>query len=144
LSSILEVVSHSEEETLGLARKLVPAFRPGDVIVLEGSLGTGKTVFVRGLALALDLDVDKVNSPSYTLVNEYPGRRPLYHFDLYRMQDTSELIEIGWDDYLQREGLIAVEWGMRAAECLPESYYLVELEIISESERRITIKAVEP
>ncbi|MEA3297726.1 MAG: tRNA (adenosine(37)-N6)-threonylcarbamoyltransferase complex ATPase subunit type 1 TsaE, partial [candidate division Zixibacteria bacterium] len=93
----LNIISHSEAETLALAGKLAPLFRPGNVLVLSGSLGSGKTVFVRGLAKALGHDENLVNSPSFTIVNEYPGEKPLYHFDLYRVQDPGELYEIGWD-----------------------------------------------
>ncbi len=142
MARVLEVLSHSEQETEGIARKLVPALRPHDVVILKGRLGSGKTVFVRGLAVALDLDANLVTSPSFTLVNEYPGRHPLYHFDLYRMTSPDELYEIGWYDYLEREGLVAAEWGEKADEFLPASYYLVEFEIVSEQERRITIRVV--
>lgn len=138
----LEIVSHGEAETHALASKLVPLLKPGDLLVLKGELGAGKTVFVRGLAQALGLDMDAVNSPSYTIVNEYLGERPLFHFDLYRVMDTSELYEIGWDDYLQREGLIVVEWGDKAAECLPSTYYVVEFQIIDEQTRRINLTHV--
>lgn len=89
MSKILNIVSHSEEETAALAARLVSFFKDGDVIVLEGRLGAGKTVFVRGLAVALGIDESLVNSPSFTLVNEYPGVRPLYHFDLYRLSDPT-------------------------------------------------------
>ncbi len=138
----LQIVSHSEKETAALAEKLVAALRSGDVMVLQGELGAGKTEFVRGLAAALELDPDSVNSPSYTIVNEYPGPRPLYHFDLYRLGDPSELYEIGWDDYLGRDGLIAVEWGERAGDMLPSRYYLLKFRIVSESEREISISVV--
>ncbi|MDH3891630.1 MAG: tRNA (adenosine(37)-N6)-threonylcarbamoyltransferase complex ATPase subunit type 1 TsaE [candidate division Zixibacteria bacterium] len=138
----IKIVSHGETETQALASKLVPLLRPGDLLVLKGELGAGKTVFVRGLAEALGLDTETVNSPSYTVVNEYPGERPLFHFDLYRVQDPSELYEIGWDDYLGRRGLIVVEWGDKAAECLPPAYYLVDFQIIDEKTRQINLTHV--
>ncbi len=135
----MKIVSHGEAETHALAIKLVPLLKPGDVLVLKGELGAGKTVFVRGMAEALGLDADAVNSPSYTIVNEYLGERPLFHFDLYRVHDPSELYEIGWDDYLQRQGLIVVEWGDKAAECLPPTYYLLDFRIIDEQTREINL-----
>lgn len=127
---------------MGLAEKLAPALRPGDVLVLTGELGAGKTEFVRGLAGALGHDRNKVNSPSFTIVNEYPGERPLYHFDLYRIEDIDELHETGWDDYLARDGLVVVEWGEKAGMFLPPKYYRVTFEIVDENDRRIAIEAV--
>ncbi len=139
----MQIVSHGETETLALAEKLTPLLRPGDLLVLRGELGSGKTVFVRGLAKALGLDENAVNSPSYTIVNEYLGERPLFHFDLYRIHDSAELYEIGWDDYLQRQGLVVVEWGEKAAECLPAAYYSIEFEIVDERTREIKLSYVE-
>lgn len=140
----LNIISHSEAQTEALARKLAASFVPGDVIVLKGSLGSGKTTFVRALAAARGIDENTVSSPSYTFVNEYKGEPPLYHFDFYRLGDVSELQEIGWDDYLGRDGIILVEWGERAGELLPPRYYLIELGIIDESERSIDISLVQP
>ncbi|UCG63106.1 MAG: tRNA (adenosine(37)-N6)-threonylcarbamoyltransferase complex ATPase subunit type 1 TsaE [Candidatus Zixiibacteriota bacterium] len=136
---ILRVTSHSEDETLALAGKLASLFRGGDVLVLCGPLGSGKTVFVRGLTVALGLDESLVNSPSFTLVNEYLGERPVYHFDLYRLGDTSELKEIGWDDYLERDGIVVVEWGEKAGDYLPSRYYKIDFAIADESDREISI-----
>lgn len=138
----MKIVSHGEAETHALAAKLVLLLKPGDLLVLQGELGAGKTVFVRGLAEALGLDSEAVNSPSYTIVNEYLGERSLFHFDLYRLQDPSELYEIGWDDYLERQGLIVVEWGDKAAEFLPREYYLVVFQIVDDQTRQINLTYV--
>ena len=143
MSKVLEIISHSEKETISLAEKLTSVFRPGDVLVLTCQLGAGKTVFVRGLAKALKLDEDSVNSPSFTIVNEYPGDNPLYHFDLYRLTDESELYEIGWDEYLSRNGLIVIEWGEKATNLLPEKYYKIVFEMLDETERKIDITFIE-
>jgi tRNA threonylcarbamoyladenosine biosynthesis protein TsaE len=116
--------------------------RPGDVVVLSGKLGSGKTVFVRGLAGGLKLDEQLVNSPSYTVVNEYPGDNPLYHFDLYRIGDESELYEIGWDDYISRKGLVVIEWGEKAKSCLPEKYYQINFKVLDETQREINISFI--
>ena len=143
MNKVLNIISHSEEQTLGLAEKLAQScFLKGDVLVLTGSLGAGKTVFVRGLARGLKLDENAVNSPSFTIVNEYPGEKPLYHFDLYRLHDTGELYEIGWEDYLGRDGIVVVEWGEKAKEMLPGNYYRLEFKIINEEEREIDISFV--
>jgi tRNA threonylcarbamoyladenosine biosynthesis protein TsaE len=138
----LNVKSSSDEQTRGLAEKLAPSFLAGDVLVLAGELGSGKTEFVKGLARAYGVDEDYVNSPSYTFVNEYPGERPIYHFDLYRMSDPSELYEIGWDEYLGRNGLVVVEWGDKAEGLLPRRYYRLEFSILSENEREVSIFTV--
>ncbi len=143
MAKVLNVVSHCEDETVALAKSLVSLLRPGDLLVLSGQLGSGKTVFVRGLATALGIDEKLVNSPSFTIVNEYPGERPLYHLDLYRLMDTNELYEIGWDEYLSRDGLVAVEWGEKAGEFLRGRYYQVDFKILNESDREIEISLVE-
>lgn len=137
MPKILNIVSHSEEETLTLAKKIVQTFKKGDVVVLTGELGSGKTIFAKGLAIGLGHTEDVLTSPSYTIVNEYSGDNPVYHFDMYRLNDISELREIGWEDYLQKEGLIVVEWGEKIEEALPENYYQVDFKIINESEREI-------
>ncbi len=141
--SIISITSHSENETLALGKRLSTSFKPGDVLVLTGRLGSGKTVFVRGLAQGRGLDPESVTSPSFGFVNEYPGKDPLYHFDLYRLGDVTELYEVGWDEYLEREGLVVVEWGERAGGFLPERYYLVEFSIVDDDERQINFSLVE-
>ncbi len=140
--SKLEIVSHAETQTVALAQKLAASFMPGDLIVLKGELGSGKTTFVRALVAARGIDENAVSSPSYTFVNEYGGEPPLFHLDLYRIGDSSELIEIGWEDYMAREGIMMVEWGERAEELLPERYYLIEFAIVDDEERKIDISLV--
>lgn len=140
----LNIVSHSEEQTLALARKLAPHLRDPEVVVLTGVLGSGKTVFVRGLATALGIEEHLVRSASFTMVNEYPGQKPLFHFDLYRLGDPSELHELGWDEYLGREGLFVVEWGEKAGDHLPAKYYQIHLTIVAENQRDINISLIQP
>lgn len=139
----LSIISHGEHQTFELGKKLAASFVRGDVVVLEGPLGAGKTVFVRGMVAGRGLSDTTVNSPSFTMVNEYPGEKPLYHFDLYRISDPRELFEIGFDDYLTREGVVVIEWGAKADYLLPERYYLVEIRIVSETEREINISLVQ-
>lgn len=144
MQKALSVVSHSEEETAALAQRIAVFLRPGDTVVLTGELGAGKTVFVRGLAKGLGIDEDSVNSPSFTIVNEYPGGKlALFHFDLYRIGDTSELNEIGWYDYLGKDGIVVVEWGEKADGFLPGGYYQVNFAAVGETERQIDISFVE-
>jgi len=139
MAKVLQIISHSEDETLALAEKILQLLTPNDVVVLTGELGAGKTLFTRGLAKGLGIDDMTVNSPSYTIVNEYQGEKPMYHFDLYRLGDSSELVEIGWDDYLEKDGLVVVEWGERANEFLPKKYFKIEFTMINEKEREICI-----
>jgi tRNA threonylcarbamoyladenosine biosynthesis protein TsaE len=139
----LNVVSHSEQQTTELARKLAVSFRDRDVIVLTGDLGAGKTVFVRGLVAGRGLDDTAVTSPTFTLVNEYPGASPVYHIDLYRLGDPSQLREIGWEDYLGRRGLTVIEWGEKGLDFLPPPYYHVHFRIVGETERDIDIVLVD-
>ena len=127
---------------MALAAKLADSFVSGDVVILKGDLGSGKTTFVRGLAVARGIDENLVSSPSYTFVNEYGGQPPLYHIDLYRMSDISELAEIGWDDFVSRDGIVLVEWGERAGMRLPARYYLAEFSIVDEQQRQIDFSLV--
>lgn len=140
----LSIISHSEAETFALAKRLSTSFSVGEVVVLTGPLGAGKTVFVRGLAAGRGIEESVVSSPSFGFINEYPGTSPVYHFDLYRLKSVDELYEIGWDEYLLRPGLIVIEWGERAAELLPERYYLVQMNIVDTDQREIQISLVEP
>jgi tRNA threonylcarbamoyladenosine biosynthesis protein TsaE len=142
VTSVLKVTSHSESETEALAGKLVVHFKPGDAVILTGELGAGKTAFVRGLACGLGIDEQSVNSPSYAIVNEYPGNSPLYHFDLYRLGDESELSEVGLDDYLSRNGLVVMEWGERAGSWLPDKYYRLTFRVIDATTREIELEFV--
>ncbi len=127
---------------MALGKKLAAMLKEPNVAVLTGELGAGKTVFVKGLAEGLGVMTDKVQSPTYNFVHEYHGNSDLYHFDLYRMSDVNELKEIGWDDYLGRDGLVVIEWGEKAKSLLPEKYYLVRFEMLNESEREISVELV--
>ncbi|MCD8332037.1 MAG: tRNA (adenosine(37)-N6)-threonylcarbamoyltransferase complex ATPase subunit type 1 TsaE [Oscillospiraceae bacterium] len=109
------IVTASVEQTEQAGAQLARRLSPGDVVALTGDLGAGKTAFVRGLAAGLGVS-QPVTSPTFTIVNEYEGGRcPLFHFDLYRLEDEDALFDIGWEDYLSRGGICAVEWSERAA-----------------------------
>lgn len=111
MTQVLYHQTTSPDETQALAARLARLLRPGDVVVLSGDLGAGKTTFVKGLALGLGIDPAEVVSPTFTLINEYPGEIWLFHFDLYRLEDGRELAELGFDEYLERGGICAIEWG---------------------------------
>lgn len=123
----MEYISNSAQETEALGERLAARLRPGDVIAYTGDLGAGKTAFTRGLARGLGV-IDRVTSPTFTIVNEYEGGRlPLFHFDLYRMDSPEELFDIGWEDYLARGGVCAVEWSENVAEALEADCLRVDI-----------------
>lgn len=114
----MEHLTHSAAETEALGCRLGCALTPGTVVAYRGGLGMGKTAFTRGLARGLDCR-DRVTSPTFTIVNEYEGGRlPLFHFDMYRLGSADELFDIGWEDYLRRGGVCAVEWSENVSDAL--------------------------
>ena len=131
--------THSEAETEALAERLAPHLAPGTVIAFTGDLGAGKTAFTRGLARGLGIR-DRVSSPTYTIVNEYEGDVPLFHFDMYRLGSSEELFDIGWEDYLDRGGILAVEWSERILDALENPVRISIERAGGENDRRITIE----
>jgi len=132
----------SVEATRELACALGRRVSAGLVIALTGDLGSGKTTFVQGLARGLDVPSDcYVTSPSFTLINEYPGRIPLYHADLYRLGEGSDLEGIGLLEHLEGEGVVAIEWAGYLGNCLPARHLTVHLEIAGRGERRVILCA---
>lgn len=114
----MEYRTHSESETETVGEALATTLSPGTVIAFTGDLGAGKTAFTRGLARGLGIG-ERVTSPTFTIVNEYEGGRlPLFHFDMYRLESSEELFDIGWEDYLRRGGVCAVEWSEKVADAL--------------------------
>ena len=135
----MEFITHSPVETEMIGAALGKILKPGTVIAYRGDLGAGKTAFTRGLAKGLGAD-DMVTSPTYTIVNEYlSGRIPLFHFDMYRLRSADDLFDIGWEDYLERGGVCAVEWSENVGEAL-EDHILVSIEKVGDDSRRITIE----
>lgn len=134
--------THSPEQTEALGEALGKVLRPGTVVAYTGDLGAGKTAFTRGLAKGLGAS-EPVTSPTYTIVNEYlSGRIPLFHFDMYRLRSSEDLFDIGWEDYLERGGVCALEWSENVADAL-ENPIRVQLEKTGENARRITIEGGE-
>lgn len=122
----MEILSHSEAETEAAGERLGASLSPGTVLAYRGGLGMGKTAFTRGLARGLGC-TGRVTSPTFTIVNEYEGRIPLFHFDIYRLPDSDALFDIGWDDYLDRGGVCAVEWSEQVDDALPEDTIYVTI-----------------
>ncbi len=135
------VRTNSEEETEALGERLAKCLRAGAVVALYGDLGAGKTAFVRGMARGLDIR-ESVSSPTFTIVNEYPGDPALFHFDMYRLKNADELYGIGWEDYLDRNGICVTEWSERIEEALPEDAVRVTIERLGDSERSIRVEGM--
>jgi tRNA threonylcarbamoyladenosine biosynthesis protein TsaE len=134
----MTVITENEAGTVRVGEDLGRTLAPGAVVALYGGLGAGKTAFVRGLAAGLGGGAD-VASPTFTIVNEYPCGIPLFHFDLYRLDGGDELFDIGWDDYLSRGGVCAVEWADKAPDVLPPDAVTVRLEMLGGDKRKIDI-----
>ena len=135
----MEFITNSPQETEALGQKLGQMLPAGTVSAYRGDLGAGKTAFTRGLARGLGIQ-DPVTSPTYTIVNEYLGGRvPLFHFDMYRLHSADDLFDIGWDDYLERQGICAVEWSENVAEAL-EDPLVVTICKTGEESRKITLE----
>lgn len=135
------VETHSPEETEALGERLAKCLSAGSVVALYGDLGAGKTAFVRGMARGLEIE-ESVTSPTFTIVNEYPGEPPLFHFDMYRLKNAGELYDIGWEDYLDRGGICVTEWSENVEEALPEDAVRVVFERLSDTDRRIRIEGM--
>lgn len=133
-------ISKGEKDTIKLGEFLGEKAKIGQIILLKGDLGSGKTRLVKGIAEALNLK-EKVSSPTYNLINEYPGEIPLFHMDLYRLENEMDLMNIGFEEYLYRTGIIVIEWPELAFDLLPEDFLLINFEIISEKKRKLEFEA---
>jgi tRNA threonylcarbamoyladenosine biosynthesis protein TsaE len=146
-TSPLEVISHTPAETAAIGEALALCLRDGDVVLLHGDLGAGKTTLAKGIASALGVE-DIVSSPSFSLVNEYDTRHSavatrLYHLDLYRLRSEDDLASIGFDDFMApADGITLVEWPERASTVLPERFLLVEIESVGSESRRLRFVAI--
>ena len=135
----MQYITNSPAQTEAIGAALGKILKPGTVIAYRGDLGAGKTAFTRGLALGLG-STELVTSPTYTIVNEYlGGRMPLFHFDMYRLASSDDLWDIGWEDYLDRNGVGAVEWSENVADAMEEPI-VITIEKLGEDSRRITIE----
>jgi tRNA threonylcarbamoyladenosine biosynthesis protein TsaE len=135
----LELTTTSPEQTQEIGRRLGKLAQPGDVILLVGKLGAGKTCLAQGIAWGLGIN-DYAVSPSFVLVRELYGRLPLYHMDFYRLDNIEEIAELGLDEYFYGRGVSVVEWAEKALSLLPPENLLIEMEYVDESERRLRLK----
>ena len=137
-----EFITTSESETEALGARLAASLPGGSVVAMYGDLGAGTTAFVRGMARGMGLQV-RVSSPTFTIVNEYLGQRELIHFDMYRLSGADELFDIGWEDYLARGAVCAVEWSENVEDAFFGDEIRVRIEKLSDTDRKITIEGAE-
>jgi tRNA threonylcarbamoyladenosine biosynthesis protein TsaE len=130
--------SNSEKETFSLGVKLSEKVKPGDIFLIEGALGVGKSVLIRGFAKGLGVE-ESIPSPSFTLVNEYQGKYPIYHFDFYRINDPFELYELGFEDYIYSQGISFIEWPSKGEDLMPTEAIKVNIAITDDGKRQIEI-----
>ncbi len=136
------MITHSADETRAFGAKLAQQLEAGDVLVMRGDLGAGKSELTRGIAAGLGVK-GHVTSPTFTIMNVYEsGRLPLYHFDWYRIADAEELFEISADDYLYGGGVSVIEWPSMAEDAVPERHLEIEIRALNENEREITLTGV--
>ena len=138
------ILSRSEADTERLGRRLGELLPAGSVVALDGPLGAGKTRLVQGLAAARGHDPLNVVSPTYTLVQEYRGPRPVYHFDVYRLRDDDEFVNLGPDEYFYGEGVTVLEWAEKVAACLPPERLQITIRPVDETTREFTLTAIGP
>ena len=135
----LELISHSPEQTQRLGVRIGELALPGDILLLVGALGTGKTCLTQGIAWGLGIE-EYAFSPSFVIVRELYGRLPLYHIDLYRLDHIEEIIELGLDDYLYGNGVCVVEWAEKGLSILPTEHLLIQIGYLSDTERSFQLK----
>ncbi len=135
-----QLISKSEQETIDFGQKLAGKLKAGDIVCLSGELGAGKTTLVKGLAQGLKINPAKVHSPTFTLMNIYEGKFPLYHFDLYRMDDVREIFNIGYEEFLYGDGVSVVEWAEKLKALKPHKCIQIKIIHKKEKERIIEMK----
>lgn len=137
---MIKIDTQSFEETVALGEKVGSILGPGDVLCLSGDLGTGKTAFVNGVARSLGI-TSYITSPTFTIVNEYQGKFPLYHFDVYRISGSDEMFDIGFEEYINSEGITVIEWGEIIGDILPPE--LIKVNIRKNLKKGLDVREIE-
>jgi len=138
-TAVLKLVSGSPEQTQRLGKRLGERAEPGDVFLLTGNLGSGKTCLTQGIAWGLGVK-EYAFSPSFVIIREYHGRLPLYHIDFYRLERVEEIVDLGLDEYLYGQGVCVVEWAEKGMAVLPQEHLLINLDYLSETARSISLE----
>jgi tRNA threonylcarbamoyladenosine biosynthesis protein TsaE len=136
----IKYYSHSEEETILFGEKIGELVEGGQIILLSGDLGVGKTILVQGIGAGLEVDED-ITSPTYNLINEYEGQLSLYHMDLYRLEEEEELYDLGFEEYIESDGVVVIEWPDIAYDLLPPDFIYIKFELIDNDVRKILLEA---
>lgn len=133
------VISHSSKETINLGKNIAGLLKKGDILCLCGELGSGKTILVKGIASGLGINPRRIISPSFVLIREYKNKNklPFYHFDLFRLKKSKDILNLGYEEYLYGDGITAVEWADRLRSLMPSDYLKIELEIMGRNKRKI-------
>ena len=139
----IEIISNSAAQTFEIARLIGEKLKDGDLLALSGELGSGKTCFTKGLASGLGVSAEyQITSPTFTLINEYPARCKLYHFDVYRLNGYSELEDLGYEEYFAGEGVVVIEWAEKIAKIIPRDSIFIDFEYIDENSRKMSIRGL--
>ncbi|MEO0082953.1 MAG: tRNA (adenosine(37)-N6)-threonylcarbamoyltransferase complex ATPase subunit type 1 TsaE [candidate division WOR-3 bacterium] len=139
----MELITDSPEQTITFGEKIGGKLQPGDIVAFYGELGSGKTTMIKGICLGLGVKEQfLVKSPSFIMINEYKGKFPIYHIDLFRVKTEEELLSIGFDDYLEGNGICLIEWAEKAERYLPRNTIKIELRYLSNYERKILISGL--
>jgi len=133
----LTIISKSPEETKKIGREVGKLAKPGDLLTFYGELGAGKTCFIQGISQGLEVK-DYVTSPSFTIVNEYQGKIPIYHFDLFRLDHAEDILELGYEEYFYGEGLTVIEWAEKIEHCLPKEHLKIDIRFTDYYQRKIS------
>jgi tRNA threonylcarbamoyladenosine biosynthesis protein TsaE len=133
----LTIITNSPEETKKIGKEIGKLARPGDLLAFYGELGAGKTCFIQGISQQLEVK-DYVTSPSFTIINEYQGKIPIYHFDLFRLNSAEEILELGYEEYFYGEGLTVIEWAEKIEQLLPREHLKIDIKFKDRYERIIT------
>jgi len=133
----LTIITKSSEETKNLGEELSKLTKPGDLLAFYGELGAGKTCFIQGISRGLKVK-DYVTSPSFTIINEYQGKIPIYHFDLFRLDNAEEIIELGYHEYFYGEGLTVIEWAGKIEQLLPKEHLKIKIKFKDRYQRKIS------
>lgn len=137
----IQITTCSADETFAFARNIGEKLKEGDILALSGELGSGKTCFTGGIARGLGVDENyQITSPTFTLINEYPARHRLFHFDVYRLNDYSDLDDLGYDEFISGKGVVVIEWAEKIVQVIPDVAIFINFEYIDENKRKITIK----
>ncbi len=133
----LTIITKSPEETKNLGKEVSKLTKPGDLLAFYGELGAGKTCFIQGISQGLEVK-DYVTSPSFTIINEYQGKVPVYHFDLFRLDDDEDIFELGYEEYFYGEGLTVIEWAEKIEQLLPKEHLKIDIKFKDRYQRTIS------